>query len=698
MKRLLGMILCLTGVLGGGTVQAAEDLPPVFVYADSVKPEAAPAEEKEEREAPRAEILSGSSVSAGVLGRKEEKELPFSVSSLPVGQSAEKAGNGFSDVLERNPEILSRGGNSMNEITIRGFAVSLHDAAIDGIPGLLNPSSLDLHGIASVEVLSVPASLLSGSSSFGRSPVGAVNLVPLKAESTPVRTVTTTFSGRGNRTAAFDWGERFGEEQEWGLRVNGDISDGETARKGEDFERQHVFLDADYEKGGNKGNFFLSYNHTKDSAPDLALRLGQFGLPGGFSGRNSLTSSDTAQHYTDTAAGLSFEHAFTDDFSAFFKAGMLDDEWTDGMIQPSPTLAGEQGNYMYMVQRLPIHYRRYSLLGGLRGNFRTGALRHEAVLSWDYQKLSWQNHTVTPYTEVYTGNLYTGIIARNPDMEGEVNRNPVAMSLTDQDSEGVSLTDTVSWGKWKFLLSWRHQEDSSSDGYKGSGDAPGFGISYDLTENLTAYADWVQGILGGSTVAPGHPNTGEYLEPVKTVSREAGLKWEKNGLRGSVSYFSVSEEIPLEDALTGRLDYDGHQKSEGVTVKISGRPGDRWEIAGGLSLLRTENCGGDADGKDVYGVPGTVFSLSADYRAGEKLTVGTRVLWHGSSWADEANTKRLPPFARFDLLASWKFSEDTVLSAEIDNLFDRKYWYSGGNNAVYRSYPRTAVISLSRKF
>ena len=89
MKRLLGMILCLTGVLGGGSVRAAEDLPPVFVYADSVKPEAAPAEEKEEREAPRAEILSGSSVSAGVLGRKEEKELPFSVSSLPVGQSAE---------------------------------------------------------------------------------------------------------------------------------------------------------------------------------------------------------------------------------------------------------------------------------------------------------------------------------------------------------------------------------------------------------------------------------------------------------------------------------------------------------------------------------------------------------------------------------------------------------------------------------
>lgn len=150
----------------------------------------------------------GSSPAVGILGDKDYMEVPIQATSITAKAIDQvKIPNiTISEAATLDPVVRSRGGNAYNDISIRGFNISPHDYFVDGIPGLMCQSSIGMNFVERLDIISGPATLTNGSSSYGKSGFGAIDLIPKKATNTPIRRFTETFSGRSSWTEALDIG------------------------------------------------------------------------------------------------------------------------------------------------------------------------------------------------------------------------------------------------------------------------------------------------------------------------------------------------------------------------------------------------------------------------------------------------------------------------------------------------------------
>lgn len=626
-------------------------------------------------------------VQAGILGTQEKDALPLSISSLPVPKS-EPSGNGLGSVLSLDSEVRVKGATGMNEVRIRGFNTPMHDFLIDGIPGLVNPSSLSLHPFASVEVVKGPATLLMGSSTFGRSFAGTVNLIPKKAEGNETElSVSTTDKGGSDTSLDFSHRSKDGSA---GIRVISSYTNTPLYSTGEKLRRKEIFVNSDFERGKTSGNLFVSYSDTDHKSPKLPLNLGRnLTLPSISSARLNLQSADTRFQYTETGIGLNVKHEIKDNLSVWLKGGYFDDDW-NGMEPMTPVLL-QNGTYMYGFFNTPVRYKRASIATGLSGSFKTGEWSHDWTLALDRQWLMYdKKYLVGDFI------AYSGIIDEIPTEEqGVLRYGP----QRNQISSGISLVDTMKNDRWTFLFGFRHQEDNASAAANGnashsSENAPTIGAEYKVNDRLSFYAHRMEGILGGSLVGPAHRNAGSYLDPMHATEVESGIRFSVKNMNGSLSYFRLKGQIPTTNAAQQYV-YDGEQQSEGLTLALSGNLNEKLSLLGSFTWMDVENKSGSNAGKKFHGSPSFLASLLATYKENEKLTLWTRAYFSASSYADDGNTKKLDSWMTWDLGASYALTKNVTLHGEVDNLLNEKYWYSAGNNSVLWGEGRRALVTVT---
>lgn len=631
-------------------------------------------------------------VQAGILGTQEKDALPLSISSLPVPKS-EPSGNGLGSVLSLDSEVRVKGATGMNEVRIRGFNTPMHDFLIDGIPGLVNPSSLSLHPFASVEVVKGPATLLMGSSTFGRSFAGTVNLIPKKAEGNETDlSVSTTDKGGSDTSLDFSHRSKDGSA---GIRVISSYTNTPLYSTGEKLRRKEIFVNTDIQRGKTSGNLFVGYSDTDHKSPKLPLMVLTSSLPSLSSARQNLQSPITRFQYTETLIGFNVKHEIKDNLSVWLKGGYFDDKW-NGMEPMTPTLLGD-GVYMYGFYDTPVNYKRASIAAGLSGSFKTGEWSHDWTLALDRQWLMYEKRNLE-------GNFitYSGVIGSRPTEEMGVRPNYVYGPQRNQVSSGISLVDTMKNDRWTFLFGFRHQEDNASAAENGiashsAENAPTIGAEYKVNDRLSFYAHRMEGILGGSLVGPAHRNAGAYLDPVHATEVESGIRFSVKNMNGSLSYFRLNGQIPTTNAAQQYV-YDGEQQSEGLTLALSGNLNKKLSLLGSFTWMDVENKSGSNAGKKFHGSPSFLASLLATYKENEKLTLWTRAYFSASSYADDGNTKKLDSWMTWDLGASYVLSKNVTLHGEVDNLLNEKYWYSAGNNSVLYGEGRRALVTVNYKF
>lgn len=632
-------------------------------------------------------------VQAGILGTQEKDALPLSISSLPVPKS-EPSGNGLGSVLSLDSEVRVKGATGMNEVRIRGFNTPMHDFLIDGIPGLVNPSSLSLHPFASVEVVKGPATLLMGSSTFGRSFAGTVNLIPKKAEGNETDlSVSTTDKGGSDTSLDFSHRSKDGSA---GIRVISSYTNTPLYSTGEKLRRKEIFVNTDIQRGKTSGNLFVGYSDTDHKSPKLPLMVLTSSLPSLSSARQNLQSPITRFQYTETLIGFNVKHEIKDNLSVWMKGGYFEDDW-NGMEPMSPMLMDDEGTYLYRFYNTPVRYKRASITTGLSGSFKTGDWSHDWTIALDRQWLMYEKTYLTGDLVNYLGNIYTGSIA-----QVGVRTNYVYGPQRNQISSGISLVDTMKNDRWTFLFGFRHQEDNASAAENGiashsSENAPTIGAEYKVNDRLSFYAHRMEGILGGSLVGPAHRNAGAYLDPVHATEVESGIRFSVKNMNGSLSYFRLNGQIPTTNAAQQYI-YDGEQRSEGLTLALSGNVNEKLSLLSSFTWMDVENESGSNAGKKFHGSPSFLASLLATYKENEKLTLWMRGYFSASSYADDANTKKLSSWMTWDLGASYALTKNVTLHGEVDNLLNEKYWYSAGNNSVLYGEGRRALVTVNYKF
>jgi outer membrane receptor for ferric coprogen and ferric-rhodotorulic acid len=242
---------------------------------------------------------------------------------------------------------------------------------------------------------------------------------------------------------------------------------------------------------------------------------------------------------------------------------------------------------------------------------------------------------------------------------------------------------------------------------------PYVGLVFDATKELSVYASYTDIFQPQNA----RDIRGNYIEPIKGKSLEAGIKGEflDGRLNASAAVFHIKQQnLAVETDQTipgiGGIPETAYRASDGATSKgfeleVSGELARGWNLSAGYTQFRLK----DALGEDVNTVyPRKTLRLFTTYRlsgALSGLTVGGGVNWQSGTYVNASNpfglTQRVDQgaFALVSLMARYDFNERLSAQLNIENVTDKKHYgmFPAYGQLTYLP-PRNASLTVKYRF
>jgi catecholate siderophore receptor len=197
----------------------------------------------------------------------------------------------------------------------------------------------------------------------------------------------------------------------------------------------------------------------------------------------------------------------------------------------------------------------------------------------------------------------------------------------------------------------------------------------------------------------------QSLKPEKFTNYEFGAKWD---LRQSLSLTTAVYSLARTNTRATdpndptKIVQTGSQRTDGLEVGLNGRPTRDWQIAGGYAYQDahvTSATTAAIKGARVGQVPCHTFSLWNNYRFARKLGAGLGLIHRSDMFAAIDNKVVLPGYLRADAAVFFTITEKVGLQANLENLFDKKYFINAdSNDNISPGSPRAVRVSLTWKF
>jgi iron complex outermembrane receptor protein len=247
--------------------------------------------------------------------------------------------------------------------------------------------------------------------------------------------------------------------------------------------------------------------------------------------------------------------------------------------------------------------------------------------------------------------------------------------------------------------------------YNQSALSPSVAVVLKPWQNVSVYANFIQGLQQGMTVQSPFANAGEIFPPYKSTQYEVGVKVDWGTFTTTVSAFRISQPSVLTDIAANTQVLAGEQRNEGLEFNIFGEPLKGVRFVGGMMFLNpvlTKTDGGLTDGWIAPLTPRVTLNLYGEWDLPfmRGLTLNGRAIHTGSQYIDTTLPRRsLPEWTRFDLGLRYTFENPAakgkmmVARFNVENILDNNYW-SGGNFASQLSVgaPRIFRLSLTADF
>ncbi|MDV9031518.1 TonB-dependent siderophore receptor [Pseudomonas sp. RAC1] len=244
---------------------------------------------------------------------------------------------------------------------------------------------------------------------------------------------------------------------------------------------------------------------------------------------------------------------------------------------------------------------------------------------------------------------------------------------------------------------------------------PYLGAVYDLNDTYSLYASYTD-IFNPQTQETA---SGSKVEPIRGQSYETGLKaaWFDGRLNASAAYFRTKQEnkaVTDGDLLTptGATAYKAGsgQETDGIDLELAGALTENWNVYGGYTYLHFRRL--DSDGRSD---PSHLFKASTTYRLSgplDRLTLGAGVTAQTNIRAlstpagqptngvsRSATDVNWSGYAIWNAMAKYQVTDDTSVSLNADNLFDKRYYtrYGFYAGAIYGD-PRSLSLTVSTNF
>lgn len=648
----------------------------------------------------------------GILGQQDIMKTPLSVTTI-----SEKAVDdfmssteGMSKMLSLVPSVQKTYDAAVDCINIRGFSDDGRNFMINGIPGMQAMTRQSSNYIDSIDVIEGPSTGIKGSSNY-TADGGTININSKKATDEPINKVGLKWHSKGAHEETIDIGRRFGENNRYGVRINAYNTNGERSIKNWDLEQRNIYINLDQKTEESKTNLLIGYTYT-----DSQGRPYGFSLTRNYIG-NSLPSAPDGDinsnpvwrrdKNTNFVATFNHEQKINDHLSAFLNAGHFKQDWYyyTGF---SKTLINENGDFTASSDNYSLIEKRDYAQVGLRGDFKTGDLKHDWVAGVDRQWHYYGGARDYAEEDGWSGNIYEGASG---------NWNPPSFSQSDaaytarNRISGWSVMDTIKTSDEKLtLLVGLNGKSIKRDNYTADGDhrsnnghyydvSPSYGISYAFSPRFAVYANHTEEFVQGEIVGNDYTNQGEVLDPYKTKQNEFGIKAKTGDVFHKLSYFDIKKangiDITNADGSLTR-GQDGERRHKGIEYTATGTVADKWNFIGGFMYLDAEQDTSSAatDGKRPNGIPEWTASLGLEYEASDEFSALMRGNYVGTSYVLDERYK-VPSYFTMDLGVKYKTKLNgtpMTLNAMCYNVFDKNYWAPSGNT-LHVGGPRTFMLS-----
>lgn len=619
-------------------------------------------------------------------------------------------------------------------LSVRGFTLDNgYNYRREGLP-VSAETRFPLENKASLEVLKGTSGLQSGVSAPG----GLVNML-VKRPDGRVRSAGISIDNAGEVRTQIDLGDRFGQQGEFGLRVNAataklnthfDNSEGHSrllAVAGDWRLSQDTLLEAEIE-------------HSYASQPSLAgMSLLGTALPSAraYSRNLNLNNQPWSQpvEMTGTTGTVRWTQKLNSEWTSIVTYGeqhlRMNDRmafpfgWTD-YVDPADDDDDEyyynfkdDGTFNLYDYRSENEKRlTRALKGGLTGSVTLAGLRHELRLE---VLRSLYSTDLKPQAYNYSGlvSLSSPYAPQTPDPE----MNDASPNRWERTTE-LAVQDTVhlapEWTAWVGLRHTRLNRHSvETDGGKDtriqqSLNTPWAALGWTFAPKTQAYVSWGEGMETKAAPSnPGLDNAGQILPALKSRQTEVGVKGQYAHADVSAQWGANVFEIrrPQAETIDNRYRLDGDARHRGLEGFWYGRIG-AWGLGGSVMFIDAERRGSslaDVNGHTPVNVPEHALKLSGSYSFGAPwaLTLQADVVHEGQRWVDSANTVRLPSWTRVDLgvRAVQPLSEQRSITWRlgVNNAFNKRAWREapsmfGGHTYLFQMRERTITASAQIDF
>ncbi|MGP9655541.1 TonB-dependent receptor [Halomonas sp. AOP35-4E-18] len=652
---------------------------------------------------------------AGFLGNKDFMETPFNAISYTDRFVQDQQAQTIADVIAAtDPGVFSNGVTSAwsESYSIRGFNSSTTDTTFDGLAGMAPYYRTSPEMFSRIEVLKGPSALLNGMPPGG-SVGGAINLVPKRADDEPLTRFTTTYMSDAQLGGHLDVGRRLGENQQFGVRFNGVYRDGEGAVDNQKPRVQMGALGLDWrgEQARLSADLYSADDHIDGPVRGINLAPG-LAVPTP-PDSDTLINPDWAFANTrDKGAILRGEFDFTDEIMGYASVGRSETNYTYNGAMSSLVL-DDQGNYRTSIGQLAFDVEKTSAEVGVRGHFQTGAVSHAISVNathYEHEQHDYGRRTV-PGADWVT-NLY------DPQWGAAAEFITPHIMHTELRLNSYGLADTISFAddRLQLTLGARRQEVVSDaysvtsgariSRYDESAVTPAAALLFRATDQVSLYANYIEGLSQGATAPMSAANAGEVFEPYKTKQNEIGVKFDLGDFSHTLSLYEIKRPSSYTDLETNIFSFGGEQRNRGAEWNFFGSPLSNLRLMGGIAYVDpkvTRAASDENQGSQATGVPDLQAKLGAewDLSAAPGLTLTANATAMSEQYINSDNSLSVPGHTIYDVGARYAThlsGYPLTLRATIDNVTDKAYWAMPQLSSLALGAPRTFMFSASLDF
>ncbi|WP_337184478.1 TonB-dependent siderophore receptor [Shinella sp.] len=580
---------------------------------------------------------------------------------------------------------------------IRGFQAEQSGVFLDGLSLFqtgFGTFLVDPFFLERLEVVKGPSSVLYG----GGNPGGFINMISKRPTDEPLRYVETGVNSFGNGYLGLDFSDKLGSSDVLSYRLTGKISGGGwQTDKAKDFRGtiapsltwspddatsltilgSYQSIDLTHTSTG-----FLPYVGTVVDSPNFGRIPRDF-----FYGEEDFDTYDRQQ----AMIGYEFEHTFDNGWTArqnlrYANVSLNEDAlYANGPSAVDPTkLARYRFAHDTDVGLLTVDNQ-------IEGEFATGALQHSMLFGLDYRHYNIDQTQasggfvagdldIDPHNPAY--GVAVQPVLNAPYLDNDFTRGQLGLYAQDQIKFGDGWLVTLN-GRYDFVST---KIDDRTAGAPGSTDTDEgkftwrAALAYELANGITPYVSYSTSFNPATLVDPVNglpaPETGKQWE--------VGVKYQPDFMDGLVSlaYFDATRNNVVKsqwDGTRSRYYAIGEVDSRGFEASAQTNVTPGLKAIAALTYLDmsvVKDLNPALIGKMPVQVPDLTTSLWLDYSFQDErlegLSVAAGVRHVGRSWADDANTLRVPSATLLD--AAIRYEKDNwSIALNASNLFDKRY-------------------------